>query len=74
MKTHGCIKKINMALAIRNARLLSCLQLKKSPTRIFVATEKVDSKNRDSVPLLSANFCPFCGESLLETPSGRSDP
>lgn len=63
---HPCIAKINGLLKEQGSRLTGSIMLVGMPARatpIVVATESTEGKKRSPV-VLTANFCPFCGEGL----------
>jgi len=65
--SHDCFKKINDALAEKNGRLATALQVTETMglrSRLLIAIEKIDKTKRKPVPLVTASFCPFCGVSL----------
>ena len=61
---HPCIAQINKMLAPRGARLIGTLVLSGAPTPIVIATESTEFKKTKRPMLLTANFCPFCGEEM----------
>lgn len=56
-----CYDQINKLLKTRNGQLVGTIRFDNSPQRAIVAIEKADIARREKPPLLSANFCPFCG-------------
>ena len=60
-----CMKQVNERLAERNAKLATTFQVTHDmgiKMRLLVATEKIDKAKRKPVPVVTASFCPFCGE------------
>lgn len=62
-----CIEQVNEALAAHNAVLDIPLTIhlttgKTESPRTYVPTVKLNSKNRQKLPILFAMFCPFCGK------------
>ena len=65
-----CRERINEKLAERNAKISVgfCFDNQDGPSRKMILAppsielEKVDKKKRGALPILSASFCPFCGQ------------
>jgi len=61
-----CVSEIEKALASKNVRFVMAMamspDMSKLTSKLMVATEKIDKKNRKPVPFVTATFCPFCGE------------
>lgn len=58
-----CFENKNKILKEKNARLV--LASRNGRVVCFVATEKLDKENPERIPILEAEYCPFCGK-LLE--------
>lgn len=66
-----CYGQINKLLGTRNGQLVGTIRLDKSPPRALVAIEKADILVREKPPLLTANFCPFCGAEYASKPASK---
>ena len=58
-----CIRDMDKLLSEHNARLLLPMFGKQRP---FITLDKKESSKRGKLPMLMANFCPFCGEAYQE--------
>ena len=63
-----CIEICNKALreSGRNTELELPMYLDNRPLRVFIKTQKMDSKKRLGPVSLTAAYCPFCGEAYPE--------
>ena len=63
-----CIKQVNEQLKGYNTRVVYTLPLfnPESPKRVFLQTEKLDTKSRVKPMGLQASYCPFCGTKYVE--------
>lgn len=60
-----CAENLNKLLVEKNTRLLFATLIDKDlnlKSRLSIATEKIDSKIRKPMPIITGQFCPFCGE------------
>jgi hypothetical protein len=66
--SHRCFDAANKALekAGKNTRLSLALDLGADVWRMVVATEKVNPRLKGKPVVVTATFCPFCGEKLHE--------
>jgi hypothetical protein len=64
---HGCLKKVNEALAKQGDCLQRFMSLTGTTTeKIAIATERKDTSNwKRGTSWLLASFCPFCGKKLV---------
>ena len=64
----NCITQVNEQLKEHNTRVVYTLPLfnPDAPRRVFLQTEKLDSKSRKKPMGLQASYCPFCGAKYVE--------
>lgn len=60
-----CFQNKNKLLLEHNAKLV-ITQSDSDHETCFVATEKIDKNNPQRIPLLPAEYCPFCGKLLKQ--------
>ena len=67
-KMCDCVKRFDEWLSPHNGRIAMAMQVTEEMdlrARLCIATEKLDKSKRKPVPLVMANYCPFCGEKMV---------
>jgi hypothetical protein len=67
-----CIVEINKLLAPRNTQLDLVLSLSGKPDTVMIGASVIEKKRGARPIIMTANFCPFCGEKYMEDVSDVS--